>query len=139
MASDGLSSGLYGGNDTRCTRAGTACSLGIAMKAGLIPNHDVFRVRVARRQMLEKQPAHLQTHFRQTQKLRRILPGHFQGRVEVTPFIFRPIRHGRADAALPADQRKTVLLSPTVSKDTPLQSSGLLGPVSIRFLKTIGL
>lgn len=37
-----------------------------------------------------------------------------------------------ADAALPADQRKTVLLSPMVSKDTPLLPAGLLGPVTIR-------
>lgn len=37
-----------------------------------------------------------------------------------------------ADTALPADQRKTVLLSPTVKPGTPLMPSGLLGPVTIQ-------
>ena len=33
------------------------------------------------------------------------------------------------DAALPVEQRLTSITSPTVSKDTPLTSAGLLGPV----------
>jgi len=37
-----------------------------------------------------------------------------------------------ADAALPADQRKTVLLSPTVKQNTPLLPAGLIGPVKLR-------
>jgi hypothetical protein len=36
-----------------------------------------------------------------------------------------------ADAALPADQRKTVLLSPAVKQGTPLLPAGLLGPVRL--------
>jgi hypothetical protein len=44
-----------------------------------------------------------------------------------------------ADAALPADQRKTVLLSPTVKQDTSLLPAGLLGPVTIRASHAIHL
>jgi hypothetical protein len=36
-----------------------------------------------------------------------------------------------ADAALPADQRRTTLLLPTVTPETPLLPAGLLGPVRI--------
>lgn len=39
------------------------------------------------------------------------------------------------DAALPAAQRKTVILAPTVKSGTPLMSAGLLGPVSLRYAK----
>ncbi|HYG35825.1 MAG TPA: LamG-like jellyroll fold domain-containing protein, partial [Clostridia bacterium] len=38
------------------------------------------------------------------------------------------------DAALPAEQRRTFLLAPTVNKDTPLLPAGLLGPVSVRYV-----
>jgi hypothetical protein len=37
-----------------------------------------------------------------------------------------------ADVGLPADQRKTVLLSPTVKQGTPLLPAGLLGPVVLQ-------
>ncbi|MBE0539857.1 MAG: glycoside hydrolase family 2 [Verrucomicrobia bacterium] len=37
------------------------------------------------------------------------------------------------DAALPAEQRRTLLLAPTVKKDSPLLSAGLLGPVAVRY------
>lgn len=70
----------------------------LGMKSRLIPNHDVFRAGITRRQVLQKQAAHLQTHFRQAQKLRRIFPVHCQRRVKVAPFIFRPIRPGRPQA-----------------------------------------
>ncbi|MCL4177950.1 MAG: hypothetical protein KJ072_09425 [Verrucomicrobia bacterium] len=36
------------------------------------------------------------------------------------------------DQALPPDQRRTFLLAPTVSRDTPLLPGGLLGPVRLR-------
>lgn len=36
------------------------------------------------------------------------------------------------DQALPAEQRRTFLLAPTVSKDAPLLPAGLLGPVTIQ-------
>jgi len=36
------------------------------------------------------------------------------------------------DQSLPSDQRRTFLLAPTVSKDTPLLPAGLLGPVLLR-------
>src|ERR1035437_7291400 len=71
---------------------------GFGVKSGLIPDDHVFGSWVARRQMFQKQAARFQTHFRQTQKFRRILPVHFQGRVEVSPFVFSPIRHGRTHA-----------------------------------------
>jgi hypothetical protein len=39
-----------------------------------------------------------------------------------------------ADAALPADQRRSFLMVPTVRKDSPLRPAGLLGPVAVRSL-----
>ena len=36
------------------------------------------------------------------------------------------------DLAVPADQRRTFLLAPTVNKNAPLLPAGLLGPVSLR-------
>ena len=36
------------------------------------------------------------------------------------------------DAALPLQQRRTVLTAPTVSKDSPLMPAGLIGPVTIQ-------
>ena len=36
------------------------------------------------------------------------------------------------DAALPAEQRRTFLAGPTVSKAAPLLPAGLLGPVTVR-------
>jgi hypothetical protein len=35
------------------------------------------------------------------------------------------------DAALPVDQRRSMILLPTVTKDSPLLPAGLLGPVKI--------
>ncbi|HSA03366.1 MAG TPA: hypothetical protein P5055_21775, partial [Candidatus Paceibacterota bacterium] len=37
-----------------------------------------------------------------------------------------------ADAALPASQRRTFLLAPTVAKDAPLLPAGLMGPVVLQ-------
>jgi hypothetical protein len=37
------------------------------------------------------------------------------------------------DAALPAEQRRTSLLAPTVGPDAPLLPAGLLGPVTLRY------
>jgi hypothetical protein len=71
----------------------------LGVKPGLIPDDHMFGSRVARCQMLQKQVAHLQAHFRQAQKLRRILTVYFQRRVEVAPFIFGSIRHGRTHAS----------------------------------------
>jgi hypothetical protein len=71
----------------------------LGVKPGLIPDDHMFGSRVAPCQMLQKQVAHLQTHFRQAQKLRRILTVYFQRRVEVAPFIFGSIRHGRTHAS----------------------------------------
>jgi len=40
------------------------------------------------------------------------------------------------DASLPLGQRRTSITAATVSKDTPLTSSGLLGPVYLRYANT---
>ena len=43
------------------------------------------------------------------------------------------------DAALPDGQRRTTILANTVKKDAPLLPAGLLGPVSVRTVKSIEL
>ena len=72
---------------------------GFGMKARLVPDDDVLGTGVTGRQMFQEQAAHLQAYFRQTQKLRRIFPVHFQGRVEVAPLVFGSIRHRRTQAS----------------------------------------
>ena len=39
------------------------------------------------------------------------------------------------DQALPPDQRRTTLMTPTVKKDSPLLPAGLLGPVTLRTVR----
>jgi hypothetical protein len=43
------------------------------------------------------------------------------------------------DQALPSGQRRTVLLAPTVNKDSPLLSAGLMGPVAVYQVPAITL
>jgi hypothetical protein len=43
------------------------------------------------------------------------------------------------DQSLPADQRHTFLLAPTVSSDAPLLPAGLLGPVTMQTMEVMRL
>ena len=45
----------------------------------------------------------------------------------------------RKGIALPADQRRTCLLAPTVTKDAPLLPAGLLGPVTLQTVQRLAL